>query len=214
MNKAVLFDLDGTLLNTSLDLRNALNYALRNSGAKEVTVEDVLLRTGHGIKNLVEVSIPNGLNNPAFNQAYEDFKEYYKENCTNDTYMYPEVVETIRKIKNRGYKVAVISNKADFLTQKIIKFYFNDLFDVITGARDDMRLKPAPDLCEFVLKELDVAKNNAFYVGDSYTDYETATNSNLRPLIVTYGFKSKEFLINKGVKVLLDSVKELLEYVR
>jgi len=214
MTKAVLFDLDGTILNTTLDLNDAVNYALLVNNFNEITLEETIKYTGNGIKKLMERAIPGGKDNVLFPKAFNDFKEYYNIHCLDKTTAYPEMAHTLSILKERGYLLAVVSNKADFLTKKIVAHYYPNTFDYVIGARENMNLKPAADLPQFVLQELKVEKENAFYIGDTDVDFETAVNTGLKPIIVTYGFRSKAFLIKKGITVFSNSPIGLLDYLK
>ena len=213
MIKAVIFDLDGTLLNTSLDLANALNYALNAYGEKTQTIEEVIGHTGNGNKNLILRSLSHEVDDKTFDAIFDLFKKYYFDNSTNGTYIYDGMVETLNTLKSRGLKLGVVSNKIDFLTQKIIKYYFGDTFDFVTGGRDDIKLKPDPEIIYYALENLKVKNDEVIYVGDSFGDYKTSINANVKPVIVTYGFRSREFLESKGASPLIDSPKELLKLI-
>lgn len=124
------------------------------------------------------------------------------------------MLDTLKELKEDRYKLAVVSNKMDFITQKIIKHYFGDLFDFVTGGRDDIKLKPNPNVIYYALEKLGVSSDEAIYVGDSYGDYKTSQNANIKSIIVTYGFRSRKFLSSKGVETLIDSPKELLKLIK
>ena len=214
MIKAVIFDLDGTLLNTSIDLANALNFALSYYGFKKQSIEDIIGKTGDGNRNLVLRSLDKDVDEETFNKVFDLFKKTYFDNSINETYIYDGMTEVLHTLKNKGYKLAVVSNKMDFLTQKIIKHYFSDLFDFVTGGRDDIKLKPNPDIVNYCLDKLGVTSDEAVYVGDSFGDYKTSINAKVTPVIVTYGFRKRSFLEERGAKTLIDSPKELLEVLK
>ena len=212
--KAVLFDLDGTLLNTLGDLTDAVNYALTSNGFEPRSEEEVMLFTGNGIKNLMQRSTGLEEDDPKFLIAYSAFKDFYLEHCLDKTYPYQGIKETLLELKKRGYEIGVVSNKADYLAIKIINHYFPNTFDFVTGARENMLLKPASDLPMYALKCLNVCTNDAYYVGDTMTDSDTAWNSNLKLINVTYGFRTKEELLCHGAKVFAETPEELLKYLK
>ena len=214
MIKAVLFDLDGTLLDTSIDIYNALNYALTSYGFKSISIDEAIAYTGDGNRNLVLKSLDHNADDETFEKVFTLFKKTYFENTINNTYIYSGMLETLKELKEDGYKLAVVSNKMDFLTQKIIKHYFGDLFDFVTGGREDIKLKPNPDIIYYALDKLGVSNTEAVYVGDSYGDYKTSLNANIKSIIVTYGFRSRKFLSSKGAETLIDSPKELLKLIK
>ncbi len=213
MNKAVIFDLDGTLLNTSIDLMNAVNYALSSFGFSKLNLEQTKAYSGKGNVMLIKRSIGKEVSEDLFNSVFSAYKEYYFDNSTNKTYIYDGIIEVLSLLKLRGYKLAVVSNKMDFLTQKIIKHYYGDTFDFVTGGRDDMKLKPDPDLVYYAMKKLGVTKENTYYVGDSFGDFTTSINAQVKPIIVTYGFRDRITLEEKGATPLIDSPLDILKEI-
>ena len=174
--KGIIFDLDGTLVDTSLDLSNAVNYALTNNGYNPISKEEVILNTGDGMLNLVKRSLKSD-NESLIMKVYNDFKEYYSNHYLDYSIRYDGLLELINELKNKGYKLGVVSNKRDEFTNRIISTLYDGLFDYVTGEKEGLRLKPYPDLINLTLKELDLKKYEALFIGDSYTDYLTGVNS-------------------------------------
>jgi len=210
--KLIIFDLDGTILNTGLDLTNALNFALQKHDKDILSVDEVTHRTGRGMNILLQEAMGN-VDKETFDQAYFEFTEYYQVFSCLFTKPYKDVKETLTDLKNKGYKLAVVSNKQDSTTKLMINHFFNGLFDFITGAKDDLPLKPDKALVELCLKELNISKEDAIYVGDSTIDYNTAVNSGVDHMAVTYGFRTKDELIECGAKNLEDSITGIYKYI-
>ena len=214
INKAVLFDLDGTLLNTSYDLMNAANHSMDYAGSARITLDETIQYAGNGNKNLVRRALKCESDDPRLDNIFKEFMSFYQNHCMNETYVYPSMMNIIEELKNRGYKVAVVSNKADYLAKKIINNYFGDIFDIVIGARDNVPIKPAPDLVYLALKELDVERENAYFIGDSQPDCETARNAGLKYYIFTDGFRTRQFLEEKGIDNLIDNRIDILNYIK
>ena len=216
MNKNILiFDLDGTLLNTIEDLANSTNYALNTLGYPQKTVEQVRNYVGNGVAKLIERAIPNGRANRDFEQCLEIFKENYSKNMYNKTAHYDGIIEMLKQLRINGYKVAVVSNKFDAAVKELCKKYFPDMIDVAIGENEagGIKKKPAPDTVSKALKELNGKTSDAIYLGDSEVDIQTAQNSNMPCISVTWGFKDKDFLIQHGAKILVNTPHEIIEYL-
>lgn len=213
--KAVVFDLDGTLLYTLEDLKNATNYALRQKGMPERTLDEVRRFVGNGVRLLMERAVPQGADNPEFEETFALFKEYYDAHCNDNTSPYDGIMELLEELKVRGIKMAIVSNKIDFAVKSLDKLYFKDYMTAAIGEMEEegIRKKPAPDMVQKALKELGVTQDEAIYVGDSDVDIATAKNSGLECVSVTWGFRDIEFLKEHGATNLIDEPVELLNYV-
>lgn len=207
--KTAVFDLDGTLLDTLQDLTNSVNYALKNNGMPVRTLDEVRRFVGNGIRNLMIRAVPEGADNPKFDQVFEDFKEHYGIHCQDETKPYEGIMELCAELKRRGIKTAIVSNKADFAVKELQKYYFDGMIPVAIGEKETVRKKPAPDTVFQALKELGADKDSAVYVGDSDVDIETAKNSGMDCISVTWGFRSEEFLREHGATVYAHDAKEL-----
>ena len=206
----VIFDLDGTILDTLDDLADSTNVALQMHGFPVRTREEIRAFVGNGILNLMQKAVPIGTTEEKVKEVLVDFKKYYGEHCADKTKPYEGIVELIWQLRNEGYQTAVVSNKADFAVQELCKQYFAEMFDFIVGEREGVRKKPAPDSVNEVLKQLGVDKSEAIYVGDSEVDVETAKNAQMEHIIVTWGFRDKEYLLEKGAKEIVSTVQELM----
>lgn len=211
MVKAVIFDLDGTLLYTLEDLTDSTNYALSAFDYPPKTIEEVKSFVGNGVSLLIERAIPNGKSNPNFNECLELFKTHYSQNMYNKTMPFDGIIKTLTTLKNDGYMLGVVSNKFDSAVKELCNRYFNGLIDIAIGQREGINKKPSPDSVLEVMKELDVTPDESVYIGDSEVDILTAQNCNIPCISVTWGYKSIDFLYDNGAGVLVYSPEELLE---
>jgi phosphoglycolate phosphatase len=206
-----IFDLDGTLLDTLKDLTDSTNFALRTSGMPEHSQEDVRSFVGNGVKKLIERAIPRGLENPMFEETYEIFRKHYLKNSLNTTQPYPGIMEMLKNLKDRGKKVAVVSNKFYTATQELCAHFFGEYITVAIGEREGIRRKPAPDTVNEALRQLNASRENAVYIGDSDVDIDTAKSSELPCISVLWGFRSKEFLVGYGATDFVDTPSQITD---
>ena len=208
MKKAVIFDLDGTLLNTLDDLADSTNYALSRFGYPTRTIEEVRQFVGNGVAKLIERAIPKGKNNPNFEKCLAIFKENYAQNMYNKTAPYNGIIEMLSNLKSKGIKIAVVSNKFDLAVKELCKKYFEGFIDFAAGENEaqGIKKKPAPDTVISVLNEFNFAPEDAVYVGDSDVDIMTAKNSKMPCISVTWGFRDEKFLLENGATILIKRV--------
>jgi phosphoglycolate phosphatase len=209
--KIVIFDMDGTILNTMEDLRNCVNYALRQSGYPERTMDEVRCFVGNGLHKLVERAVPQGTDDEVVEKVFTDLKAYYREHCTDCTRTYDGIPELLVKLREMGVKTAVVSNKADYAVQQLVKVYFDGLFDMSVGEREGINKKPAPDSVYEVLKTLGFEKSESIYIGDSEVDVATARNAGIDSIIVEWGFRDRPYLEEQGAKVFAKTPEEVYE---
>lgn len=198
MYKTYIFDLDGTLLNTLADLAASCNYALRQNGMQERTVDEVRRFVGNGVKKLMERAIPDGLDNPKFEETYELFRKHYLQHNLDTTKPYPGIIEMLGRLKAQGKNIAVVSNKFYAATQELCRHFFGDYVSVSIGERENIRKKPAPDTVLEALKQLGTDKQGAVYIGDSDVDIMTAKNCGMPCISVLWGFRDRNFLVEHG----------------
>lgn len=208
--KTYIFDLDGTLLSTLNDLASSTNYALRWAGMPERTIEEVRMFVGNGVKLLMERAIPEGVNSPKFEETYAKFREHYMEHNLDTTRPYDGVPELLHELKRRGKYLAIVSNKFYAATQDLAKHFFPDTIEVAIGERENIRKKPAPDTVLEALRQLNVSKEDAVYIGDSDVDIMTAKNCGLPCISVLWGFRDKDFLIEHGGSLFVEKPIEIL----
>ena len=213
MKKLLIFDLDGTLLDTLSDLANAVNFALEEYHLEKKSKEYVRKSIGNGVSMLIARCIPDGLSNPKHEEILATFRNYYFDHYLNNTIPYKGMENTLIKLKEYGYQLAVVSNKIDRITKDLITHFFPDVFDAIQGDTSSLKKKPHPDMVNHVLETLRVDRKDACYIGDTNVDYETAINSKLDVLLVTYGYRTKEEMEEYNISApRVDSPKEILEY--
>ena len=209
----VIFDLDGTILNTLDDLAASVNFALERCGYPLRTTDEVRQFVGNGIGKLMERSAPSGTGEEDLAKSHGVFTEHYKDHCADRTCPYDGIKELIAKLRSMGCKTAVVSNKADYAVKSLCKDYFPDMLDVAVGEREGIRRKPCPDSVNEVMELLGADSVATLYVGDSDVDVETAANAGVDCAAVTWGFRSREFLAEHGAVTIVDSVDELFDII-
>ena len=215
MIHCVIFDLDGTLLNTLDDLCDSTNYALKQFGYQERTLEEVRGFVGNGVKKLIERAIPDGINNPDFEECLRVFKKHYAANMYNKTAPYNGVPEMLKELRLKGIHTAVVSNKFDAAVKELCKKFFGDLVQVAIGENEEkgVRKKPAPDSVFKAMNELKVSIEEVIYAGDSETDVQTAKNAEIDCIGCAWGFRPKEILEQEGARYIIDAPQEILKIV-
>ena len=192
MKKLLIFDLDGTLANTLDDLTGAVNYGLNYYGYESKDREFVRKAIGNGVQVLISRCLPNGFDNPDYKNVLEKFKNYYTENYYQHTYPYENMLKTLQKLKDLGYILAVVTNKVNHIAIDIVEHFYPGIFATIVGDQEGLRKKPYPDMVNKVKSIYGFSDEEITYIGDTNVDYETAKNSNVDILLVTYGFRTKE----------------------
>jgi phosphoglycolate phosphatase len=210
MYSTYIFDLDGTLLDTLQDLANSANYALRQHGMPEHSIDDIRRFVGNGVRLLMERAIPDGAQNPQFEATFATFRQHYMQHSLDTTQPYDGILEAIHELKARGCHMAVVSNKMMAATQELVRHFFPEI-EVAIGENEaaGIRKKPAADTVFEALRQLGVGKEDAVYVGDSEVDFETACNSGLPCISVLWGFRSREFLMQHGATTFINHPREL-----
>lgn len=207
-----IFDLDGTLLDTLQDLAASTNFALRQHGMPEHSIDDVRRFVGNGVRLLMERAVPGGAANPNFEATFATFREHYMHHSLDTTRPYSGITETLAELKERGCLLAVVSNKMMAATVELCHHFFPSVIEVAIGEHEaeGIRKKPAPDTVFAALKQLGVAKDDAVYVGDSDVDIQTARNAGLPCISVLWGFRDRDFLIESGAETFVSTPSELL----
>ena len=187
-NKLVLFDLDGTLIDTLEDLNAAVNFALKNYGFEPRSLEHTYNSIGNGVFILMQRSLPEGTDAETHLKCLNDFKEYYLRHYLVNTKDYVGMKETLLELKRRGYVLGVVTNKYNELSQIMIKHFFPNIFDIIQGEEARFNKKPSPDMVNYAMKILGFNTKNTIYVGDSYVDVETAKTAQIPLILANYGY--------------------------
>lgn len=206
----IIFDLDGTLLNTLDDLRDSLNAVFIKNGYEEKSLEEVRRFVGNGVRKLVRRALPMECPEEEVDRILREFTEHYNRNMQNRTRPYDGIMELLLDLNRYGYKLAIVSNKFDSAVKELAITYFGDLIPVAIGESEGVKRKPAPDSVFQALKELGSDPAKALYIGDSETDVQTAKNAGLPIVGVTWGFRTRELLRSEGADFLIDTPKELL----
>ena len=209
----VIFDLDGTLLDTLEDLADSDNYIMKQFGHPERTLKEVRCFVGNGIRKLIERSAPKDTPAEEIDRMLEAFKEYYGAHCADKTKPYEGIMDLLDKLQKQGVKLAVVSNKADYAVKALCEQYFPGCFDEAVGERAGIARKPAPDTVNEVLKNLQVDKSQAVYIGDSEVDVQTARNAEMDCIAVEWGFRDKDVLEKAGAEIMVSTQAELLKYM-
>lgn len=211
--KAIIWDLDGTLLDTLQDLSDAVNHSLEKYGLPVRTKEEIRAIVGRGIRHLVENAVPAGTDPATTDTVFGEFCTYYAAHSADTTAPYAGIPAMLAALSRAGIKMAIVSNKADFAVADLAKQYFGEEITLAVGAREDMPKKPAPDMVEYALSRLGVSKSEAAYVGDSEVDVQTARNTGMDCLAVCWGFRSPETLRDAGAERIFSTPEELMETV-
>ena len=213
--KAVIFDLDGTLLDSLTDLAISVNATMEKMGFPSHSREDVCRFVGNGVYKLIERATPLGAENEHFTEALEYFKLHYAEHMYDHTAPYTGIPEALDTMKAHGYRLAVVSNKFDAAVKELCARYFPEHIEVAIGECESagIRKKPAPDTVLAALRELGIDRSEAVYVGDSDVDVHTAINSGMECISVLWGFRDRAFLEAEGARIFAADARELSDLI-
>ena len=211
--KAVIFDLDGTLLNTLEDISDSMNYVLRNKGFPIHKLDTYNYFVGEGVARLVAQALPQDKRNEEIiKECYEDFKYYYSLNWKVKTKLYQGVPEMLNALTERDIKLSILSNKPhEFTLQCVDEFFSQWIFDVVLGMKDSVPPKPDPTGALQIAEKFKMETSCILYLGDTSVDMKTAVNAKMLPIGVLWGFRSREELLQNGAKVLLNNPMDILE---
>ena len=214
MKTTILFDLDGTLLNTLDDLADAVNYALESLGYPAHSTDVIRQYVGNGIAKLIERAIPDGLDNPDYKKCYDCFVEYYGEHSRVKTDLYPGIRDLLPQLAQKGVKLAVVTNKLQEASDTLAMDFFNPYITVIVGDAPGRNKKPHPDGVNEAIRQLNVTdKSQVLYIGDSDVDAMTAINSDIDYLLCLWGFRSYEQLSKYKPLAFINEPSDILKYI-
>ncbi len=214
MKKTLIFDLDGTVLDTLKDLQNSVNFALKSYNFRQKSLEDVRNSVGNGLKMLIRRTLPTEADEMTVYQVLSTMKEHYRLHCHDETAPYDGVPELLHRLHTEGFRMAIVSNKADAMTKELHRVFFSDTIQVAIGETERLHRKPAPDMVFEALRQLGTEQSDAICIGDSEVDIETARNAGLPCLSVGWGFRSEEALLAAGAGTLCRTPQELYEAIK
>jgi phosphoglycolate phosphatase len=209
MKNTVVWDMDGTILNTLEDLKDSVNHAVVTYGFPPYNLEEIRAMLGNGIKVLMELAVPGGYTNPKFDECFETFRDYYQQHMNDKTRPYAGIPEVMQQLKKLGYKQAIVSNKIDNAVKKLAEMHY-PFVDLALGESEGLQRKPQPDMVWKALDELKITKENAVYIGDSEVDLATAQNSQMDCISVAWGFRDKKMLESIGAKTIVEYPEEII----
>lgn len=209
----VIFDLDGTVLNTLGDLANAVNHALETHGHPRHTLEEIRSYIGNGVANLISKSVPAGTGADERAAILADFKAYYGEHVNVETVPYDGIVEMLRALRGAGIRIGINSNKYDAALQRLCRAHFDGLYDVAMGECATTPRKPDPTAALRIARAVGVAPERAVYIGDSAVDCETAANAGMAFAWVSWGFRSRDDMAACPIENAFDSVAALRDFL-
>lgn len=214
MGKTVIFDLDGTLLNTLDDLADSVNHTLNYFKYPERTKQEVRSFIGGGAKALIKKSLPENVTTEKYEEVLSYFQEYYKRNADKKTGLYPGVKKLVNKLSDEGYSIGVVSAKGDIVVRELVASFLGDKVDQTLGEKEGIRRKPAPDSILIMMDTLKCRPEETIYVGDSEVDVEAASNAGILCASVTWGFRDKEKLEKINPLYIADDVQELYNIIK
>ena len=214
--KACIFDLYGTLTNTLESMTYSVNLTLKEMGLSQITKDQCRMFVGNGARVLIEESLKVS-GDPKASRIEEGMKIYgriFDQNCTYHVTLYEGIPEMLKALKDRGIHLAVLSNKPDRQTVKVVKEIFGDnIFDYAQGQKDGIRRKPEPDGVWYLMEQMQVSKEECLYIGDSEVDAATGKNAGLKTIGVLWGFRDRKTLETAGADHLIERPEELLQFV-
>ena len=212
--KLVIFDLDGTLLNTLDDLADAANYAMTELDFPTHPVESFRYFVGNGVPKLMERCLPEGERSPErISEAVKIFSGYYDKHSADKTRPYDGITELLDRLGEKGISTAVASNKTDSFTQELVKKFFGERFDFVRGGLPDVPKKPAPDIAFGIMSALGAEASDTYFAGDSDVDIITAGNAGVISIGCLWGFRTEKELISAGAVHLAESPDKIYDII-
>ena len=212
--KAVVFDLDGTLLDSLEDIAFSVNAAMRKVSCPEHSVETIRSFVGYGIARLIKDALPKDVEKGVYNEACDFFYKHYVEHADSKTVVYPGILDMLKQLKSMGIILAVLSNKAEPAVEVLCDNFFPGIFKITAGAREDFFKKPDPTRLLSILKELEVTAASTVYVGDSDVDVYTAHNAKVHSIAVDWGYRNRKSLLAAGASTIVSNANEIIKAVK
>ena len=215
MGKAVIFDLDGTLLNTLSDIAYYTNLALERFGYPKRTEEEIMQFIGCGSKNLIKKSLPDGLSEEIVVECHDYYNKTYTESGSPRTRLFEGIEEVCKQLKQRGFKLAILTNKPQKTTDNVYEKYMTSSgLDKVVGQSENVKVKPDPTAALSIAKQFDARPDQVYFVGDGETDVEVAINAKMNGIAVLWGYRNKEQLTKAGAKVFAVEPMDLLGLIQ
>lgn len=205
---SVVWDLDGTLMDTLTDLMLSTNYALRQCGMPERTNDEIRRFVGNGVHRLIERAVPEGTANEDLERCFTIFQQYYVQHCKDNTKPYDGIIDVITTLHHQGVRQAIVSNKLQAGVTELHNTWFKGIIDVAIGETPDVQRKPAPDMVHKAMRQINAS--SYIYIGDSDVDLATARNAGLPCISVLWGFRDKPFLLQHGATTFAETPSDLL----
>lgn len=209
----IIFDMDGTVLNTLDDLTDSVNYVFSKFGLPARSRDEYRQFFGNGIGYAMKCAAPEGTPDSLIEEMIPVFKEYYDIHCLDKTGPYDGIIDLMKELRDSGCKMAIVSNKIDSAVKELNERFFSEYVSVAIGERPGVSRKPAPDTVFAALAELGSSTDEAVYIGDSEVDLMTAKNSNLPCIAVLWGFRDRDFLIKNGASAFAKTPEDIISYL-
>ena len=209
----IIFDLDGTLLNTLDDLAASTNHALRACGYPARTTEEVRQFVGNGVGKLIERAVPVDTAAEDMERCLTYFRRHYADHCLDCTVPYPGIQAMLSELHQQGIAMAIVSNKLQPAVAELNQRYFAPTISIAVGETEQLRRKPAPDMLQQAMRIMGATETDTIYVGDSEVDVLTAQAAHLPCISVTWGFRDRDFLLRHGATTLISTPQQLIDYV-
>ena len=214
MIKGIIFDLDGTLLDTLEDIADSANEALALSGFVPHPLDEYRFFVGNGVENLVRMMLPTDAGDNVLARVVDDFQLAYHRNYSNKCQPYPGIMDLLSELSQRGILMGVCSNKPDAFTQIMVDLYFKDVdFVAVTGERKELPRKPNAAMVNFILEHMKLSVDECLFTGDSDVDVKTAMNAGMKSVGVEWGFRPIQELINAKVNFTVTHPQEILDLI-
>lgn len=214
MKNTVIFDLDGTLLNTLEDLADSVNFALKEYSCPLRTYDEVRSFVGNGVRMLIKRSVPEGTDEEKYEKIFSCFREHYLVNMYNKTAPYEGIPELLSLLRERGYKIGVVSNKLDAAVGELCEGFFKGFIDCAKGAKGERDRKPNPENVYACIDALESTREGCVYVGDSEVDLQTAQNAGIDCICASWGFRTEAELISAGAVNIAHTPSEVTKFLK